>query len=140
MIFLFIIFLNIQKIIFSIKHININYNIYIKDIYIIYLKCFVFVLLNPEVGIVTSSFLLLFSILNDSTLSSSLFTPLLTSSNCILGLILLSLFKCFPKVQSEPDFVLSCEQQLNINFYIHLFEKNLPNYSTTNSFILSSCY
>ena len=99
------------------KTINIIY-IYLNKYHIIYLKCFVFVLLNPENGISLSSFFSTFGNLQEPPLNSSWFLFNSLSSSFIGKLLLILLLLFLANVQSEREFaVLSKEQQFNKYFY-----------------------
>ena len=99
------------------KTINIIY-IYLNKYHIIYLKCFVFVLLNPENGISLSSFFSTFGNLQEPPLNCSWFLFNSLSSSFIGKLLLILLLLFLANVQSEWEFaVLSKEQQFNKYFY-----------------------
>ena len=98
------------------KAIYIVYIYFINKYHIFYLKCFVFVLLNPENGISLSSFFSTFGNLQDPPLISSLL--LLFKSFSFIGKLLsILLLLFFTNVQSDREFaVLSKEQQFNKYF------------------------
>ena len=99
------------------KAIYIVYIYFINKYHIFYLKCFVFVLLNPETGISLSSFFSTFGNLQDPTLISSLLLFKSLSFSFIGKLLSILLLLFFTNVQSDREFaVLSKEQQFNKYF------------------------